>query len=73
MKNFDIQSKTTRSIFRRKHYKFLKSEPKKVFIQILVQAQQETVEKTQIFEVNVDGQACQRVYLDDRKELYVIC
>lgn len=31
------------------------------------------MERTPVFEVNIDIQACQRIFLDDQKEFYVIC
>lgn len=31
------------------------------------------MERTSVFEVNIDIQACQRIFLDDQKEFYVIC
>lgn len=60
-------------MFRRKNFKYMKSDPKKVIIQLHIQKGQE-IEQTSVFEVNVEGgQACQRIFLDDKREFYVIC
>ena len=72
MSEFHLAKTRPRSIFRRKNYKFLKVEPKKVFFQIIVQYGS-GYEKTSVFEVNVDSSACQRIYLDELREFYVIC
>ena len=31
------------------------------------------MERTSVFEINIDIQACHRIFLDDQKEFYVIC
>jgi len=72
MKEYKIARVQPRSIFRRRNYKFLKSEPKKVLFQIMFQGGTK-MEPTQVFEVNVETLSCQRFYLDDQKEFYVIC
>ena len=72
LKTFDISYVPSRSLYRRRNYKFLKSEPKKVFFQIHIQSGS-TTEKTSVFDVNVESLTCQRFFLDDAKELYVIC
>lgn len=64
IQGFKINFQPSRSIFRRRNYKFLKSEPKKVYFQIVVQ-QGSDMERTPVFEVNIDIQACQRIFLDD--------
>jgi len=72
MKEFFMKHSPAKSIFRRRNYKFLKVEPKKVYFQLLVQQGSE-IERTSVFEVNVDSQACQRIFLDEQKEFYIIC
>jgi hypothetical protein len=50
---FKINFQPSRSIFRRRNYRFLKSEPKKVYFQIVIQ-QGSDMERTSVFEVNID-------------------
>jgi hypothetical protein len=50
----------------------LKSEPKKVQFQVLIQYGSE-IERTSVFELNIESLACQKFFLDDQKEFYVIC
>ena len=53
-----------RSIFRRGRFRFKKSEPSRVQLQVLIQHGKQ-LEKTPSFEVNFDNLMCQRVYLDE--------
>lgn len=72
VKDYNLQEVASRSIYRRRNYKFMKSEPKKVQFQVLIQYGAE-VERTSVFELNVESLACQKFFLDDQKEFYVIC
>lgn len=72
VKEYNLHEVASRSIYRRRNYKFMKSEPKKVQFQVLIQYGAE-VERTSVFELNVESLACQKFFLDDQKEFYVIC
>ena len=61
-----------RSQYRRGKFKFKKSEPNKVFLQVRIQQGKELIQ-TNPFEINFDSLTCQRFYLDDNRKLYVIC
>lgn len=61
-----------RSMYRRGKYKFKKSEPNRVVLQVLIRRGKE-LERTTSFEINFDSLSCQRVFLDENRELYVIC
>ena len=59
-------------MYRRGKYKFKKSEPNRVILQVLIQHGKD-LERTPVFEVNFDSLSCQRIFLDENRELYVIC
>ena len=69
--NHDMGQKP-RSMYRRGKYKFKKSEPNKIVLQIMIHNGKE-LDRTPSFEINFDSLSCQRVFLDENRELYVIC
>ena len=71
--DFKIDVVPCRSLFRRMNYKFFKSEPKKVQFRLSVEFRKGKLWQSAIFEVNIENLGCQRVFLDDQKQLYVIC
>lgn len=55
-----------RSMYRRGKFKFKKSEPNRVILQVLIQHGKE-LERTPSFEINFDSLSCQRVFLDENR------
>lgn len=51
------------SRYRREHLRYLRGQPKKVFFLL----------SEKVFEVNMDSLTCQRLFLDEQRQLYVIC
>ena len=51
------------SRYRREHLRYLRGQPKKVFFLL----------SEKVFEVNLDSLTCQRLFLDEQRQLYVIC
>jgi hypothetical protein len=52
------------SKYRRENLRYLRGQPKKVYIQIMT-GQGREAENSSVFEVNLDSLTCQRIYLDD--------
>ena len=60
------------SKYRRENLKYLRGQPKKVYLQILIMGDG-YVEKSSVFEINVDNLTCQKIYLDEQRQIYIIC
>lgn len=60
------------SKYRMENLRYLRGQPKKVYLQLHTQ-NGKNIDRSSVFEVNLDSLTCQRVYLDDQRTLYVIC
>eukprot|EP00347_Sterkiella_histriomuscorum_P015009 403358661 len=60
------------SNYRRENLRYLRGQPKKVFLQLIL-ANETYVEKTSVFEINIENLNCQRIYLDEQRQIYIIC
>ena len=68
----DLKKYKPVSRYRRENLRYLRGQPKKVSLQVLI-ANERSFDKSSVFEVNLDSLSCQRVYLDEQRQLYVIC
>ena len=68
------KSKQSRTVskYRRENLKYLRGLPKKVYFQVMIM-NDNYVEKSSVFEINVDNLSCQRLYLDEQRQNYIIC
>lgn len=59
-------AKGTRPVskYRRENLRYLRGQPKKVFLQIII-VSETYVEKSSVFEINIENLNCQRIYLDE--------
>lgn len=70
---FVLDELINRSVYYNQNYKFQKIEPTKVEFQIELSLKKGKVWKSIPFEVNIEKVGSKLIYLDEQKQIYIIC